>query len=104
MIAKRLPVTFIRKIEDFTCERCGLRVEGSGYTNHCPKCLWSKHVDVEPGDRAAPCGGMMKPVALEGASPRYRLVHRCTLCGLRRVNDIAVQDDASAMLEIAGKR
>ncbi|HCR42265.1 TPA: hypothetical protein DIV45_02815, partial [Patescibacteria group bacterium] len=36
---------FIRTKEDFTCENCGHRVKGSGYTNHCPKCLYSQHVD-----------------------------------------------------------
>ena len=28
-------------------------MKGNGYTNHCPKCLWSKHVDINPGDRGA---------------------------------------------------
>ena len=50
---------FIKVKEDFVCEHCGAEVKGDGYTNHCPKCLWSKHVDVHPGDRAAECGGMM---------------------------------------------
>src|SRR3989338_8156335 len=44
---------FQRTKEDFTCERCGFFVRGSGYTNHCPQCLWSKHVDVNPGNRQA---------------------------------------------------
>ena len=61
--------SFQRRIENFVCEHCGEKVIGDGYTNHCPKCLWSKHVDVNPGDRMAHCGGMMKPEALEGASP-----------------------------------
>src|SRR3990167_4839651 len=53
---------FQRKIEDFVCENCGCGVKGDGYTNHCPKCLWGKHVDVNPGDREEECGGMMKPI------------------------------------------
>ncbi|MEK7158524.1 MAG: RNHCP domain-containing protein, partial [Patescibacteria group bacterium] len=44
--------TFQRRVEDFTCESCGAQVTGDGYTNHCPQCLVSKHVDVYPGDRA----------------------------------------------------
>jgi hypothetical protein len=44
---------FQRTIEDFECERCRMLVTGSGFTNHCPACLWSKHVDVHPGDRQA---------------------------------------------------
>ena len=43
-------MTFIRKTEDFICENCGAVVVGNGYTNHCPACLYSKHVEeVEIG-------------------------------------------------------
>ena len=35
-------MAFTKKIEDFTCDHCGYNVKGKGYTNHCPKCLWSK--------------------------------------------------------------
>ena len=55
---------FARTVEDFVCEKCGTQVEGDGYTNHCPHCLWSRHVDVNPGDRKATCKGMMEPVAV----------------------------------------
>lgn len=41
------PKNFTRVIEDFICENCGTEVKGNGYTNHCPKCLWSKHVDKD---------------------------------------------------------
>ena len=60
-----MSATFIRKTEDFVCENCGQEVKGNGYTNHCPRCLYSKHVDINPGDRASDCGGLMKPVAVE---------------------------------------
>ena len=56
---------FQRTKEDFTCEKCGLVVKGSGYTNHCSRCLWSKHVDVNPGDRQTTCQGFMEPVGVE---------------------------------------
>jgi len=42
---------FQKRIENFTCEKCGLFVKGTGYTDHCPNCLWSKHMDINPGDR-----------------------------------------------------
>lgn len=48
---------FQRTTENFVCEKCGFIVEGNGYTNHCPNCIWSKHVDIHPGDRASLCGG-----------------------------------------------
>ena len=47
--------------DSFTCKKCGRLVvsagAGSGHRNHCPNCLTSLHLDVEPGDRAADCGG-----------------------------------------------
>ncbi|HUO55961.1 MAG TPA: RNHCP domain-containing protein [Candidatus Paceibacterota bacterium] len=94
---------FRRTIEDFVCEHCGAFVKGDGYTNHCPRCLWSKHVDVNPGDRASNCKGMMEPVAVEGASPHYRILHRCTKCGCDKRNDMDVGDSTEALLELARK-
>ena len=44
---------FERNREDFTCNNCELFVQGDGYTDHCPSCLYSKHVDINPGDRQA---------------------------------------------------
>ena len=45
--------------EEFICENCGKHVPKLGYTcrNHCPYCLHSKHVDINPGDRAETCHG-----------------------------------------------
>ena len=56
---------FQKRVEDFCCENCGTEVTGNGYTNHCPKCLYSKHVDINPGDRLNSCGSMMKPTNIE---------------------------------------
>lgn len=92
---------FSRRIENFVCEHCGAPVTGDGYTNHCPHCLWSKHVDVNPGDRAHSCGGMMEPVGLEGASPDYRVLHRCTRCGFERLQDVSVADNVEMLLALA---
>ena len=52
----------------FTCKVCGRLCTpdnaGSSHRNHCPNCLASLHVDIEPGDREADCGGIMEPVAV----------------------------------------
>ena len=82
---------FQRTVEDFVCERCGVANTGDGYTNHCGKCLYSKHVDVHPGDRASPCGGLMRPVDVLRTGGRWKLVHECERCGFRRAN--RVRDD-----------
>ncbi len=72
---------FERKVEDFTCENCGTFVQGDGYTDHCPSCLYSKHVDINPGDRASNCGGTMKPVAAEVKKNEYKIHYKCEKCG-----------------------
>ena len=59
-------------------------------------------MDVNPGDRAASCGGMMRPIALEGTSPHYRIIHRCERCAATRPIAVAKNDDMQAVLAIAG--
>ena len=97
-------MAFKRNKEDFICAHCGTSVIGTGYTNHCPKCLWSKHVDIDPGDRAEACGGMMEPTALEGTTPSYRIVHTCVKCGKIRRVDVAENDAPEALVALSGKR
>jgi len=95
-----MSISFIRKIENFTCGHCGTKVKGNGYTNHCPNCLWSKHVDVNPGDRSHDCGGMMKPVAVEIKSGEYILTHKCEKCGKQKRNKISTADDFHAIIKL----
>ena len=51
--------------DTFSCRVCDRLVfptpTGGDHRNHCPNCLSSLHVDQEPGDRAADCGGIMDP-------------------------------------------
>lgn len=95
---------FQRKKEDFVCEHCGAEVKGNGYTNHCPHCLWSKHVDINPGDRAEDCGGMMEPVDLELKDGKYVIVHRCRKCGFVRRNKVCDADDFETVIALSGRR
>ena len=84
----------------FTCAHCGAEVAPLGYSsrNHCPVCLWSLHLDENPGDRAADCGGQMRPIRVE-PDPRkgYVIIHKCEKCGaIRRckaAHEAAVQPD-----------
>ena len=82
--------------EGFVCAHCGARVEpltNGSVRNHCPACLWSLHVDVDPGDRASDCGGTLEPVAVEdGGRKGWVVVHRCTRCGAMRRNRSALDD------------
>ena len=91
---------FKRTREDFVCEKCGEEVIGDGYTNHCSKCLWSKHVDVDPGDREADCGGLMKPVSIESKSGEYIITHRCIKCGHEKRNKTSKNDDIDKVVSL----
>jgi hypothetical protein len=95
--------------EAFDCLHCGASVPAHGRTarNHCPKCLWSLHVDVVPGDRAAGCGGGMEPVGVEIAGADVVIHHLCVRCGARRrvrsLADGAVPDDWSAVVALSAR-
>jgi hypothetical protein len=97
-------MSFTRNKEDFTCGQCGIATEGTGYTNHCHACLWSRHVDKDPGDRAADCGGMMRPVSVEGSTPEYVILHECADCGFQRRNKVQDDDSVSAVLDLVVRK
>ncbi|MGD9891921.1 MAG: RNHCP domain-containing protein [Dehalococcoidia bacterium] len=75
------------------CNQCGAAVaslKNGGYRNHCPACLYSRHLDLQPGDRAAKCRGMMEPIMLDHSSKKgWMIVHRCLRCGAIRRNRLA---------------
>jgi hypothetical protein len=93
-------MTFIRRVEDFVCGHCGIEVKGNGFTNHCPECLWGKHVDIEPGDRLSKCQGMMEPVRIEGPVDALEIVHKCVACGYERPNKMAANDNMDTVMAI----
>jgi rubrerythrin len=92
---------FTRKIEDFTCENCGQKVKGNGFTNHCPFCLFSKHVDINPGDRLGTCGGIMEPVSIEMDHGQYVIIHKCQKCGFMKKNKSSPDDDFEKIIQIS---
>ena len=92
---------FTRTKENFTCENCSHTVSGNGYTNHCSNCLWSKHVDVNPGDRASTCGGLMKPTGIEIRHGDVYILQECVACGHRRPNISNVDDNKEIILKLS---
>ena len=89
---------FIAREEAFICEHCGASVaplEHGTYRNHCPRCLWSKHVDDQgPGDRASLCGGMMEPTGLDQSGKKgWMVMHVCERCE-KRIPNVLAPDDA----------
>ncbi|MCC6443317.1 MAG: ribosome small subunit-dependent GTPase A [Armatimonadetes bacterium] len=90
----------------FRCAHCGNTVlaegAGSSHRNHCPRCLWSLHLDNRPGDRAACCGGLMEPVAVwVREKGEWAVIHRCKECGAMASNRIAADDNETLLLSIA---
>ncbi len=93
---------------DFVCGHCQVLVPANTdghYRNHCPFCLWSRHVDDKPGDRASTCGELMRPVGLvEKSGKGWQVVHRCEACGHRQPNrlvrDGIAPDDLDLVLQL----
>ena len=94
---------FIKVIEDFKCEQCGKIVKGSGYTDHCPSCLWGKHVDNVPGDRSSTCKGALRPQASTYSRGSYTIEYKCEKCGVRKRFKAAADDDSEKLIELAGR-
>ena len=90
--------------EEFICENCGRQVPKLGYScrNHCPYCLYSKHVDIEPGDRLETCHGLLKPIGIETSSKKgYIIIFKCQKCGSIRKNKVAEDDDMDKIIALS---
>jgi len=93
----------------FRCRHCGLDVPiqafGTAHRNHCPNCLWSRHLDDDsPGDRDADCGSLMEPIAISvRGDGEWVLVHRCRGCEELRLNRTAGDDNPLLLLRLAVK-
>ena len=77
---------------------------GDGYTNHCPHCLYSKHVDeLIPGDRNSICKGEMKPIGLQIKSGRYIIFHQCQKCQKITRNKASKNDNHEKLIKLSTK-
>ncbi len=95
-----------RQVESFRCVHCRMDIStsapGTLHRNHCPSCLWSRHVDDAPGDRAADCQASMEPIAMTvRGDGEWVLIHRCNGCGVLHANRIAGDDNPLLLLRIA---
>ena len=92
--------------DSFICKVCGRLVTpagaGSDHRNHCPNCLCSLHVDEEPGDRAADCGGIMEPIGVwVRRKEEWAVIHRCRRCGRLSSNRVAADDNPMKLMSVA---
>lgn len=96
-------MTFIKNKEDFKCQNCDSLIKGNGFTNHCSICLWSKHVDIDPGDRLSTCKGMMKPISVFKKGGNFTILHKCLKCGFERHNKVSENDNFDIILNISSE-
>ena len=103
------------KNNGFICINCKKWVKISGPNkkvnrNHCPYCLWSKHVDDEiAGDRMASCNTGMRPIGLTTKIARVdkwgqeikgeiMIIHECNRCGKISLNRVLAEDESGEVI------
>lgn len=89
--------------EEFVCENCNNLVPKLNYSSrdHCNKCLYSKHVDINPGDRMNPCKGLLKPISIEKFKNTYKIIYKCEKCNKIHKNIMAVDDDYDIIVKLS---
>ena len=89
--------------ETFICENCNREVPPLKYSarDHCPYCLYSKHVDILPGDRSNDCKGMLEPIKIEKFKNTYKIIYKCQKCNKIHKNIMALDDDMNLIIELS---
>lgn len=91
--------------EEFICINCGKKVSKLNYSSrdHCPYCLYSLHVDINPGDRLNTCKGILKPIDIEKFKDTYKIIYKCSTCGELHKNIMAKDDNYDEILKLSAK-
>ena len=95
---------FVELDEEFICDNCGKKVPKLGYTcrNHCPYCLYSKHLDINPGDRLNSCLGILEPIGMEYNNKKgYVIIFKCKKCGEIHKNKAAEDDNMDLIINLS---
>ena len=89
--------------EEFVCLNCGNKVSKLNVTarDHCNNCLYSLHVDINPGDRRNPCKGLLEPIGIEKYRDTYKIIYKCTKCGMLHKNIMASDDNMDKIIELS---
>lgn len=95
--------------ESFVCENCWKNVEKHSEwsaRNHCPFCLFSKHLDENfPWDRQSECFWKMAPVDIDYKKNKwYMIKHKCQKCDKEILNKIAPDDNFLDFIKILNKK
>ncbi|MDR3263043.1 MAG: RNHCP domain-containing protein [Clostridiales bacterium] len=96
---------FKKNDTSFECTVCKRQVSALGYSsrNHCNACLCSVHADVNPGDRANDCGGIMRPVSAILNNKGYVIIFKCEKCGAVKRNKAAADDDLDMLIKLTAQ-
>ena len=94
---------FTMRDEGFICAHCKKKVLPLGYTSrdHCPYCLYSKHVDILPGDRKNSCQGLLRPIGIEKFKDTFKIIYQCELCHEKHKNIVAKDDDIEKIISLS---
>ncbi|HOX54951.1 MAG TPA: aminotransferase class V-fold PLP-dependent enzyme, partial [Candidatus Omnitrophota bacterium] len=92
-------------IQLFACEQCGqdvMELKGLVHRDHCPNCLYSKHLDdTIPGDRASTCYGLLEPIGVDYSGKKgWTVIYRCQKCGAIKRNMAASDDNIDALIAL----
>lgn len=94
---------FIENNQGFVCKVCGVEVplHPSSSRDHCNNCLYSLHIDIDPGDRLNSCKGLLRPVGIELKKGEKRVLYKCQNCGGRVVNITAPDDNSEEIVKLS---
>lgn len=89
--------------DKFICENCGKTVEKALKTarDHCPYCLYSKHVDINPGDRSNNCQGLLKPTGVEKFKKGFKILYQCEKCKQFHKNIMCDDDNMDIIIKLS---
>jgi len=92
--------------ESFICEHCWINIDKHpewSARNHCPTCLYSKHLDENfPWDRLSKCHWLMQAIDIDYKKNKGNMIiHKCLKCNKQILNKIAPDDK---FLEFIQKR
>ena len=92
--------------EEFICENCGRKIEKLNYSarDHFNYCLYSKHVDIMPGDRLNTCLGLLKPIGIEKYKNTYKIIYKCEKCHQEHKNIMADDDNFNEIINISKQK
>lgn len=95
--------------ETFICENCKNNIEIHpqwSARNHCPHCLYSKHLDKDfPWDRLSECKWLMKPIDIDYKKNKWNMIkHRCVICQKEILNKVAPDDNFIKFIQERNKQ